>query len=212
MTAGGWGRGRLQRLGRIKSRWRVPGGERLTFPRPRAHWLPRLRRVALPAGWRAQMAGPPLGIFQGLRNPSLRQPYTLLERQQLWPKPGCLWPPPAPPGDFLQGTPAKRKLALPSVSPPREGGLAHTQSPGPAPLFPVLRLSHPVRHQVLPRRLLKHPRNPPGALHLHGHHPGPSLHPLSLGNYHGPWAWLPEPRSPPCSLFSVGWPEGLPRT
>lgn len=66
MTAGRWRAGQLQRLGRIKSRWRVPGGwvAHLSTPPPTppAHWLPWVRRVALPAGWRGQMTSRPRGL------------------------------------------------------------------------------------------------------------------------------------------------------
>lgn len=149
---------------------------------PRVPWLPWLRAVALPAGWRGQMASRPRGpqrgpipsIFQGLRNPNLPTAIT-----GFWIDDSC--------GPNLDVSGCLHHPHIISFkihlliansprpqSPPSGGGrgvveLLTPEAQDCCPLLALLQLSHPIRHQVLLNPPWKHPRNALSDFHLHGH-------------------------------------------
>lgn len=167
-TGGAWGCWRSPR----DDSWRVGGrgdfkgcegskadggsqaGGWLTFPHPLSA-LATLAENSGPACWIERTDGQSAKetseransqhLSRAQKSKPANSNHRLLERQQLWPKPGRFWLPPPTPFHFIQNTSANHKLGSAPVSPIWWGAVAHTRNPGlvPPPPSPSALISDP---------------------------------------------------------------------
>lgn len=210
-TGGAWGCWRSPR----DDSWRVGGrgdfkgcegskadggsqaGGWLTFPHPRSA-LATLAENSGPACWMERTDGQSAkGTSERANSQHLSRAYKskpansnhrLLDRQQLWPEPGCFWLPPLPPFHFISFKTHRLISNLTLPQSPSSGVRRQLLTPEPqdcSPLLALLQLSHSVHHQVLLSPPWKHPWDAQTAFHFHGHCLGQATTISALNSHHG---------------------------